>query len=78
LGELEHFDKEHDIFFFLGKLEDKINDLYIDIEDVKNIGITKDFYIFKSSLSEVIDTFYESKKIYPILDIIKYWKNLSF
>jgi len=78
LGELEHFDKEHDIFFFLGKLEDKINDLYIDIEDVKNIGITKDFYIFKSSLSEVIDTFYESKKIYPILDIIKYWKNLIF
>ncbi len=68
LGDIEYYDKQHDLFFFLGKFEEKINDLNI-LEDSK---------ILKNTLSEVIDVFNESKEIFPILDVIKYWKNLDF
>lgn len=70
-GELEHFDKEHDLFYFLSKFEEKINDLEDTIEE-------KDFKLIKNCLSEIIDIFYDSKEIFPIVDIIKYWENLNF
>jgi len=69
----DSFEKEHDLFFFLGKFEEKISDLTFVNEELE--------YVKKwlgKSLSEVIDIFYDSNETFPILDVIKYWESLEY
>lgn len=71
---LIHFDKEHDLFYFISKFEEKLKEYLDDSSLNPSLDRTKINRILKA-LDEVIDAFYNSKDIYPIKDVVIYWES---
>jgi hypothetical protein len=70
------YDKEHDLFYFIGKLIEKLKDL----ENLENPNKFKNKYnrsIIYKALEEAIDVFNESKQKYSVIDVVKYWESIE-
>jgi hypothetical protein len=61
------FEREHDIFYFMAKFEEKIQDVIND---------EKILHFVSSLLEEIVDIFNKSDKDYPIVDICQFMKTL--
>jgi len=80
---LDHYDKEHDLFFFISKFEEKLREsefskLEFRKSKIREFSKSEDnFSIFFKSFDIIADVLYSSKKKYPILDVIEYWESIE-
>lgn len=77
---LDYYDKEHDLFFFISKFEEKLRELEFRKSEFRESEFSEsedNFSIFFKSFDIIADVLYNSKKKYPILDVIEYWESIE-
>jgi hypothetical protein len=68
-GKSRNYDLQHDIFYFIGKFEERIREVYEDsLSEISSI---------LKYLDDIADVYYESKKEYPIVSVVEFWNSLK-